>query len=88
MVLVDRRKARPCWLRVSNLLGLLLLPALMGSHDLARPVLVCWVIEQSANIVNEQRIKKLGNFLLVGEIKSSLKWDPVSCKRVDKGISK
>lgn len=35
------------------------------------------MIKQSTNVVHEQGVKKLSNFLLVGKVQSPLEWNPV-----------
>lgn len=53
------------------------LAAMLGhSHDLAGPGLVRWVIEKSANVVDEKRIEKLRDLFLVRKVQSSFKRDP------------
>lgn len=58
-------------------LTLAVFPALLSSgHNLAGPALVGRVVQQGADVVYEQRIKKLGDLFLVGEIQGSLEGDP------------
>lgn len=39
-------------------------------------VLVSRVVQQSANIVHEERIQQIGDLLLVSKLQSALEWDP------------
>lgn len=57
-------------------LALLLLAPFGGSHGLAGAALVGWVVEQRADIMNEQGVKELGNFLLVGKLQGPFVWNP------------
>lgn len=66
------------WLRVSHLRLLLLLTAFSSLHDLRRPVLVGGVVEKCTNVVHEQGVQQLGDFLFVGKIQSPLKRNPVT----------
>lgn len=61
--------------RVSYL-TLFLLAALSSSHDLTGAALVCRVIEEGANVVDEQWIQHFRDLFLVGEIQCSLIWNP------------
>lgn len=45
-------------------------------HDRVGSVLVGGVVQQSANIVHEERIQKIRDLLLVRELQSALEWDP------------
>lgn len=73
MVLLDRREAR----RGGANLALLLFPALGSSHDLRCSALVRRVIEERADVVNEERVQHLRDLLLVGKVQSTLVGDPV-----------
>lgn len=77
MVLLNRGKAGGSGLRAAKL-GLLLLATFGSSHDLACPSLIRGVVQKRTNVVNEQGIQKLGDLLLIGEIKSTLERDPAS----------
>jgi len=39
--------------------------------------LICWVVQQSTDIVNEQRVQKLGDFLFVREVQRAIEGYPV-----------
>lgn len=73
VVLLQRWQGR--WLSVAHL-GLFLLAALSCLHDLCGPVLVRGVVKKCANIVHKQRVKQLGDLLLIGKIQSPLKRNP------------
>ena len=75
MLLLDRRQARGWWLRASKL-RLLLLTSLGSRHYLARPSLVCRVVQERADVVHKERIEKLGDLLLVREIEGAFEGDP------------
>jgi hypothetical protein len=76
VMLLERRQAG-AGLAIAHLIRILLAALLCGDgHDLAGAVLVGWVIEKSANVVDKQRIKQLGDFLLVSEIERSVKRNP------------
>lgn len=51
-------------------------PALSCSHHRIGSVGVRGVIEQSTNVMNKQRIQKLGDFLLVCKVQCAVKWYP------------
>lgn len=68
VVVVLLQRWQGWWLSVPHLGLLLLLATLCSLHDLCGAVLVCWVVEQGTNVVHEQRVQKLGDLLLVGEI--------------------
>lgn len=76
MVVVLLQRWQCWWLSVPHL-GLFLLAALSCLHDLCGPVLIRGVVKKCADIVHKQRIEQLGDFLLVGEIQSPLKRDPM-----------
>lgn len=57
-------------------LALLLLASFGGSHGLAGAVLVGRVVEQRADIMNEEGVKELGDFLLVGKLQGPFVWNP------------
>ena len=81
MVVVQRR-----WLwslRTAHaLLLLILLPTTFRrigrSHDSIRSGLVCWVVEQCADVVHEQRVKQLSDLFLVREIQCTFERDPAA----------
>lgn len=78
VVVVLLQRWQGWWLLSIPHLGLLLLFAALSSlHDLGGPILVCRVVEKCANVVHEQWIKKLGDFLFVGKIQSPFKRYPV-----------
>lgn len=78
MVVLLQRRQRSRWLHVSHLRLLFLLTTLRSLHDLRRSVLVGWVVEKRADVVHKQRIKQLGDFLLVGKVQGPLKRNPVA----------
>jgi hypothetical protein len=57
-------------------LALLCFPSLGSSHYLVCPVLVGRVVEQGANVVDEEWVEQLSNLLLVGKIKSPVIRNP------------
>lgn len=64
---------------VANRLGLLWFPVTVqssGGHSLIRASLVGRVVQHGANVVNEQRIQQLRDFLLVGKLESTFVGDP------------
>lgn len=74
------------WLRAgrrTHVVRLLLLLWPTGSHGgtthAALASLVGRVVEQSTNVVDEERVEKLGDSLLVREIQRTVKGYPVSC---------
>jgi len=73
MMLMERGQAR-C-LGVSHLV-LFLLASFGSSHDRIRPGLICGMVQQRANVVNEQWVQQFGDFLFVREIERALKWNP------------
>lgn len=70
-LMMDRRQAMSM-----SQLRLLLLAALSSSHDLAGAGLVCRVAKESPDVVHEEGIQQVRNFLLVRKIQRSFKWNP------------
>lgn len=81
MVVVQRRRLRS--LRTAHaLLLLILLPATFRrvgcSHDRIRSGLVCWVVEQCADVMHEQRVKQLCDLFLIRKIQCTFERDPAA----------
>ncbi len=81
VVVVQRRRLRP--LRATHVLLLLvLLPATFRrigrSHDGIRSGLVCWVVEQCADIVHKQRVKQLRDLFFIRKIQCTFERDPAA----------
>lgn len=49
---------------------------LMSSHHCGRPVVVCRVIEESSNVVNEEWVQGFCDLLPVRKIQRAIKRDP------------
>lgn len=77
MVLLNRRQTRGAVLGSTAHLALFCLTAFGSSHYLIGASLVRRVVEQSANVVDEEGIEQFGDLLLVCKVQSSLKRDPV-----------
>jgi len=76
VMLLEGRQPR-ARLAIPHLIRILLAALLSGNgHDLAGAVLVCRVVKKSADVVDKQRIKKLCDFFLVGEVERPVKRDP------------
>lgn len=78
MMLLNGGQPRGTGLRSSAHLVLFLLAAFSSSHDLVGAGLVRGVVQQSTNVVNEQRVQELCDLLLVGEVECPLKRNPAS----------
>lgn len=76
MVMVLIQRWQTTWnLRVPNLI-LLLFSSLRGCHYGIGTRLVRGMIQQSANVVHKERVKELGDLLLVREVECSFERDP------------
>lgn len=73
VMLVQRRESR-C--RVAPHLVLLLLPPLCSGHHGIGAGLVRRVVQKGTDVVDEQRVERFCDPLLVGEFKRTLEWDP------------
>jgi hypothetical protein len=51
---------------------------LLGAWDLSSggEATIDWMVEESSNVVYEERIQHLGDLFLVGKFKGTLEWDP------------
>ena len=74
MVMQCRRLRRR---RIARLRLLLNAASLGRRHHGSRAVLIGWMVKKSANVVDKERVEKLGDLLLVCKIKSSFKGDPM-----------
>ena len=50
--------------------------SLSSMHHRVGRVVVCRMIEEATDVVYEKRVQLVSDFLLVGEIQSSLEWNP------------
>jgi hypothetical protein len=50
--------------------------------DGARPTGIFWIVQETANVMYEQRVEEFGDLFLVGEIESPLEGDPISISPV------
>ena len=66
------------WL-AAHVLVLLQAATFSRRHNGIGAVLICRVIEKSTNVVDEKRVKKLGDSLLVREVQRTVKGYPGCC---------
>jgi hypothetical protein len=64
--------------RCSVVANLRLRLRLLSAWDLSSggETTIDWMVEESSNIVDEERIEQLGDLFLVGKFKGALEWNP------------